>query len=214
MNNWNSGSSHLCANTTFLYGISIWCLLNWRPHPGVDPWRSSFGKGKPRQSNSKLTGQPGACYVLSRCRCSWGKFGELSPSDHRGTRGRQCKGPDLCSPVPETNGSKGGSCWDDTRYYSFQLSSHRSQRKLICYLWLILKHLEYGALYIILFIPQSSFWWWGPHCRRDIIMGYICATPKQYIDLVFIWSCTQGLCIISYLRSFYKNCVKRPSLLQ
>lgn len=140
MNNWNSGSSHLCTNTTFLYGISIWCLLNWRPHhTKVLTPEDLAVKGKPRQSNSKLTGQPGACYVLSRCRCSWGKFGELSPSDHRGTPRKAMQGSRfmlICS--GDKNGSKGGSCWDDTRYYSFQLSSHRSQRKLICYLWLIL----------------------------------------------------------------------------
>ena len=136
MNNWNSGSSRLCTNITFLYGISIWCLLNWRAHhTKVLAPEDLAVKGKPRQSNSNwlVSLALGACYMLSRCRCSWGKFGELSPSDHRGTPRKPMQGPQFmltCS--GDKKGSKGGSCWDDTRYYSFQLSSHRSQRKLIC----------------------------------------------------------------------------------
>lgn len=59
-------------------------------------------KGKPRQSNSKLTGQPGAAMCSVGVDAPEANLRNCHPQITEGPRGRQCKCPDLCLYVPET----------------------------------------------------------------------------------------------------------------
>lgn len=96
--------------------------------------------------------------------------------------------------------TKGGSCWEDTRYYIFQLSRHRAPKKLICKMFDHNRHLEYSHLHIYIIHPSTfilmlqsvlqnrHFTWAIPMQHQgNMLVSFLPAHVFKDFPLIVIW---------------------------